>query len=133
MDLRRLLAIVRASFPFLVACVVIAGAAAFLFSNTLPKVYEANSTLIVGQSLSAVSPDYNQLLVSQRLSTTYASVATTRPNLEAVITKLGLDETVDDVARSVRADTSLEALISLKPAFHAKGTVTAGNSSQMSD
>jgi acetyl-CoA acyltransferase len=32
-----------------------------------------------------------------------------------------------------RADTSLEALLGLKPAFHAKGTVTAGNSSQMSD
>lgn len=32
-----------------------------------------------------------------------------------------------------RADTSLEALLSLKPAFHMKGTVTAGNSSQMSD
>lgn len=32
-----------------------------------------------------------------------------------------------------RADTSLEVLLALKPAFHAKGTVTAGNSSQMSD
>jgi len=32
-----------------------------------------------------------------------------------------------------RADTSLEALGKLKPAFHVKGTVTAGNSSQMSD
>ncbi|MBZ5718887.1 MAG: acetyl-CoA C-acyltransferase [Acidobacteriia bacterium] len=32
-----------------------------------------------------------------------------------------------------RADTSLEALLALKPAFHVKGTVTAGNSSQMSD
>jgi acetyl-CoA acyltransferase len=32
-----------------------------------------------------------------------------------------------------RADTSMEALGKLKPAFHAKGTVTAGNSSQMSD
>jgi len=32
-----------------------------------------------------------------------------------------------------RHDTSLEALSALKPAFHAKGTVTAGNSSQMSD
>jgi acetyl-CoA acyltransferase len=32
-----------------------------------------------------------------------------------------------------RADTSLEALAGLKPAFHAKGTVTAGNSSPMSD
>ena len=32
-----------------------------------------------------------------------------------------------------RAETSLEALLALKPAFHVKGTVTAGNSSQMSD
>jgi len=32
-----------------------------------------------------------------------------------------------------RADTSVEALLALKPAFHLKGTVTAGNSSQMSD
>jgi len=32
-----------------------------------------------------------------------------------------------------RADTSLEALGALKPAFHVKGVTTAGNSSQMSD
>jgi len=32
-----------------------------------------------------------------------------------------------------RADTSLEALAKLKPVFHAKGTITAGNSSQTSD
>jgi acetyl-CoA acyltransferase len=32
-----------------------------------------------------------------------------------------------------RADTSMEALARLKPAFHAQGTVTAGNSSQTSD
>ena len=32
-----------------------------------------------------------------------------------------------------RADTSAEGLAKLKPAFHARGTVTAGNSSQTSD
>jgi acetyl-CoA acyltransferase len=32
-----------------------------------------------------------------------------------------------------RADTTMEALGALRPAFHAKGTVTAGNSSQTSD
>ena len=32
-----------------------------------------------------------------------------------------------------RADTSAEALAKLKPVFHAKGTVTAGNASQTSD
>jgi len=42
-------------------------------------------------------------------------------------------EIVFKIDEGPRADTSLEALLGLKPAFHMKGTVTAGNSSQMSD
>ncbi len=42
-------------------------------------------------------------------------------------------EVVFTVDEGPRADTSLEALLALKPAFHLKGVVTAGNSSQMSD
>jgi acetyl-CoA acyltransferase len=38
-----------------------------------------------------------------------------------------------EVDEGPRADTSLAALAKLKPAFHATGTITAGNSSQMSD
>ncbi|NIM20173.1 MAG: acetyl-CoA C-acyltransferase [Candidatus Latescibacteria bacterium] len=38
-----------------------------------------------------------------------------------------------DVDEGPRRDTSLEALASLRPAFKVGGTVTAGNSSQMSD
>jgi acetyl-CoA acyltransferase len=63
------------------------------------------------------------------------------------ITPCVIDERVPDLAahevkhktRTValdegpRADTSLEALAKLRPAFYAKGSVTAGNSSQTSD
>lgn len=38
-----------------------------------------------------------------------------------------------DTDEGVRPDTTLEVLAKLRPAFHVKGTVTAGNSSQMSD
>jgi acetyl-CoA acyltransferase len=38
-----------------------------------------------------------------------------------------------DTDEGPRVDTTLEALAKLKPVFHAKGTVTAGNSSQTSD
>jgi len=38
-----------------------------------------------------------------------------------------------DTDEGPRADTSPEVLAKLKPAFHARGVVTAGNSSQMSD
>jgi acetyl-CoA acyltransferase len=53
-----------------------------------------------------------------------------RPSLQS---QLKRQEFVFKTDEGPRADTSLEALLSLKPAFHVKGTVTAGNSSQMSD
>ena len=42
-------------------------------------------------------------------------------------------ESIFSADEGPRADTSAEALAQLKPAFHAQGTVTAGNSSQTSD
>ncbi len=42
-------------------------------------------------------------------------------------------EVTFDKDEGPRRDTSAEALAKLKPAFHIKGTITAGNSSQMSD
>jgi len=47
-----------------------------------------------------------------------------RPNVREVL--FGVDE-------GPRRDTSIDRLAKLRPAFHAKGSVTAGNSSQTSD
>lgn len=54
------------------------------------------------------------------------TVTNTSANGKTVETTFKTDE-------GPRADTSVEALAKLKPVFHAKGTVTAGNSSQTSD
>jgi acetyl-CoA acyltransferase len=42
-------------------------------------------------------------------------------------------EVVFNKDEGVRRDSTMEGLAKLKPAFHAKGTITAGNASQMSD
>jgi acetyl-CoA acyltransferase len=47
--------------------------------------------------------------------------------------KTEISEGVFDVDEGPRGDTTLAALAKLKPAFHAAGAVTAGNSSQTSD
>jgi acetyl-CoA acyltransferase len=47
--------------------------------------------------------------------------------------KRQVKESVFSIDEGPRADSSMEALGKLKPAFHARGTVTAGNSSQTSD
>jgi acetyl-CoA acyltransferase len=57
-------------------------------------------------------------------------VTFTAPDGKSKLKKTELEFKVDE---GPRGDTSLEALAKLRPAFHAKGTVTAGNSSQTSD
>jgi len=110
-DLRRQFGIVRTWLPLIVLSVALAAGAAYLISNMLPKTYEAKSTMVVGQSLSSVNPDYTQMLVSQRLSSTYASLASKRPLLDAVISKLGLQTTADELATRVTATAPLDSTL----------------------
>ena len=104
MDARRSLLIFRRWLWLLIASAMLAGGAAFLVSNALPKVYEAKVVLIVGQSLQSTSPDYTQLLASQRLSQTYADLATTGSLLARVIDIEGLDLAVQALRAQVKAD-----------------------------
>jgi acetyl-CoA acyltransferase len=47
--------------------------------------------------------------------------------------EIKIKERTVDTDEGPRPDSSMESLAKLKPVFHAKGSVTAGNSSQMSD
>lgn len=53
-----------------------------------------------------MNQDYNQLLASQRISRTYATIATTRPLLVNVITKLRLETTPESLIKRVRASAA---------------------------
>ena len=75
-ELRQQFTVMRSWFWLFVASILLAGGAAFLVSSSLPKVYESTATLIVGQSIQSANPDLNELLASQRLSQTYADLAT---------------------------------------------------------
>jgi acetyl-CoA acyltransferase len=67
---------------------------------------------------------FNEELIPVTVTTAVPGVRAGKP----VVT-----ETVFSADEGPRADTSAEALAKLKPAFHAQGTVTAGNASQTSD
>lgn len=103
MDVRGWLLFLRDWFLVLLIGTVLAGGAAFAVSSVLPKTYEARTTLLVGQSITSPNPDYSQLLASQVIAQTYAEVATARPNLESVITAIGLEMTPEELAEAVEA------------------------------
>ncbi|MFA5910086.1 MAG: acetyl-CoA C-acyltransferase [Vicinamibacterales bacterium] len=54
-------------------------------------------------------------------------------NVASGFSRMKIREVTFDTDEGPRRDTSIEALARLRPAFHVSGTVTAGNSSQMSD
>src|SRR3984893_15103245 len=62
-----------------------------------------------------------------------ASSASSRPGAKSRSARAATQSFVFDTEELPRADTSVEILAKLKPAFHVKGTVPAGNSSPMSD
>ncbi len=111
MELRRQIGLVRSWLWLLVLGVLLAGGTAYLVSTNLPKVYEGTVTLIVGQSTQATNPDLNQLLASQRLSQTYAELATTGPLLEKVIASNGVGTSVEDFRERVTADAPRDSIL----------------------
>ena len=89
MDLRRQGQVVRTWLWLLIAGVLLAGGSAYLVSVALPKVYEAQATLLVGESSSSSGININDLLASQRISQTYADLATTGTILGQVMANAG--------------------------------------------
>lgn len=71
--------------------------------------------------------------VSGRFDEELIPVQVTKAVPDGAPGKLHVQEKKFAADEGPRADTSAEALAKLKPAFHLKGTVTAGNSSQTSD
>ncbi len=66
-----------------------------------PPVYQARATLMVGTSLQTLNPDPWQMNLSTTLAGAYAELAKQRPVLEAVIDRLGLPRTPDQLAQQI--------------------------------
>ena len=111
MDIRRLIRIGRAWLPLMVVATIASGGIAFIVSSSQPKVYESRVALSVGQALSASNPDLTQMLVAQNLTSTYAIVAKTRQNLQAVIAQLGLADTPEELNERVQVDAPSDSTL----------------------
>jgi len=95
----------------IVVIVALAVGGAATASALLPKTYSSRVTLIVGQSLTAVNPDLNQLNASQQLRDTYSQIATTRPVLASVIAALHLGTTTNALAKTISTGLPLNSTL----------------------
>lgn len=95
MDLRRQLGVLRSWAALIIVGTVIAAVVAFAIGSVMPKVYETDARLLVGQALESSTPNIDQFATAQSLAATYGELASSRRVLEPVLARIGLNETLD--------------------------------------
>ncbi len=84
--------------------VVLGGAAGWTITSRIATAYEAEAVLIVNQGHTTGVLNYEEILSSQELTTTYAELTTSRSVLEAAIAELGpAAPAFEDLQQQVRA------------------------------
>ena len=103
MELRRYARVLRRWAWLLAACPLMAALAAAAVSLALPKVYEAQVSLLVrpSQPLAATDPG-TVALTSDQISRTYARLMTEPPLLEKVSTDLGLHTSAEELKKQIK-------------------------------
>jgi polysaccharide biosynthesis transport protein len=110
-DLSQYGVILRRWWWLLLACAIVAGGSAFLGTTQMPRIYQATSTVIVGQTLEQVNPTGQDFYISQQLAETYREMVKRRPILTAAAQSLELSyvpSPANVTARTVPATQLLE-------------------------
>ena len=69
---------------------------------TRPSTYQADTTLIVSNSLKGIGLDNNDIVLNQKLVITYSEIAKSRDVLSRVINKYDLSETPEALGKRIR-------------------------------
>lgn len=90
-DLSRYMRILRRWWWLLLACTLVAGAASYYGTTQMPRIYQATTTVMVGQSLQKANPSGQDIYISQQLAATYAQMVKRQPVLQGAAQALGLE------------------------------------------
>ena len=95
MDLRRQIGVLRSWARWIALGTVLSALVAFAIGSILPKEYEANTRLLVGQALVTSTPNVDQFATAESLAASYGELASSRRVLEPVHASLGGGESIE--------------------------------------
>jgi capsular polysaccharide biosynthesis protein/Mrp family chromosome partitioning ATPase len=99
LELGGYIGVVRRWWLVLLASIVVAGAGGLAVASQLPKVYEAETRLLVGP----LNTDFETQRAAGQLANTYAQLATSRRIADAVLARTGADRSPEDVQSAITA------------------------------
>ena len=101
-ELRRLSSIILRRWWWLAILTVLGALAGYLFSRQQTPVYQATTTILVGDSIRSTNVDRVDIQVSEALVQTYVEVAQRQPVLQGVVTALNLNGTWQALGRQIQ-------------------------------
>jgi non-specific protein-tyrosine kinase len=93
MELKNYFAILRRWGWIMLLCTALAGITGYLYTSRQPPVYQSRARYLIGPALDNPNVTSNDLRASSQIGQTYDELVTSRPVLQAVITKLQLPTT----------------------------------------
>jgi capsular exopolysaccharide synthesis family protein len=101
--------ILRRWWWLLLACVTVSIGVGYVTTLWTPRVYQATTTLMIGEAVHQANPEARDIYLSQQLAKTYARIVQRQPLLDSAAQALGLDYTpaIDAVSAHLIANTQL--------------------------
>ena len=93
MELKEYWNILKRWWWLMVACVLVAAGSSYIGTRGMPRIYQATTTVMVGQTLQQANPTSSDMYISQQLAQTYAQMVQRQPILGGAARALGLEYT----------------------------------------
>jgi len=101
MEIRKYLRLIGRWWWLLVVSALIPMLVSYYFASEQPDTYQAKATIMVGTSLQNPDPELGQMNLSNTLAAAYAELVRQAPVTEAVIERLGLGKTSEQLAEQI--------------------------------
>ena len=104
MELRWFFAVIRRWAWLIVGCTLLALVIAFGVTARMPPTYGATTTLLVMPAEQMSTSEYNTLMAGQLLALTYGQMLEEQSILQTAISRLGLEETPETLAKKIKTE-----------------------------
>jgi capsular exopolysaccharide synthesis family protein len=111
MEIERIILPLRRWWILILAATVIAAVSSFVATLQQKPIYQARTTLMIGQTISDPNPTNTEFTLNQQLAENYANIANREPVKNATLQALGLQRLPQYFAQSVPQSQFIEIVV----------------------
>ena len=111
MEIKKYIAIVRHWLLLILLGAILAGAVTYIINRNQTPIYRASASFLIDTAPGGRGNDYTEILVAERLTSTYKELISTLPVYEEVVKRMDLDMSAGALRGNVSIDAPLDSQI----------------------